>query len=135
VGESMVIQIWENLPNAATRIDICFPPLEFLYSCRVVSRKNIGSDHPCHRLTSPRQNVEGRACSHRCRSERRRELQANPQPTPGLSSINQRGQTWQAVKITGIRAQRGNLPGGESSSSHRCRHHLHKDQCSMTRNS
>ena len=27
-------------------------------------------------------------------------------------NINQRGQTWQAVKLTGNRAQRGNLPGG-----------------------
>ena len=58
MGESMVIQIWETLPNTATRIAPRYLrfPLEFLYSCRVVSRKKIGSDHPCHRLTSPRQN-------------------------------------------------------------------------------
>ena len=120
----------------------------------------------------------GRACL-LSSMPKRKATGAAGKPAADTRPINQRGQTWQAVKLTGNRAQRGNLPDGAprfvykvlwqggaktyepvprvpgnlcdcrasllpswhllltetpecSSISHRCRHHLHKDQCSMT---
>ena len=35
-----------------------------------------------------------------------------PKPPPETRPVNERGMTWQAQKLTGKRAQRGNLPGG-----------------------
>ena len=35
-----------------------------------------------------------------------------PRPAPESRPVNQRGVLWQAEKLTGNRAQRGNLPGG-----------------------
>ena len=38
---------------------------------------------------------------------------ATPKPKPAdTRPVNQRGQEWQAQKLTGNRAQKGNLPGG-----------------------
>ena len=38
---------------------------------------------------------------------------APPKPrAPDTRPVNQRGQEWQAEKLTGARAQKGNLPGG-----------------------
>ena len=43
---------------------------------------------------------------------RRKTTGAAGKPAADTRPIHQRGQTWQAVKLTGNRAQRGNLPGG-----------------------
>jgi len=43
---------------------------------------------------------------------KRKATGAAGKPAADTRPIHQRGQTWQAVKLTGIRAQRGNLPGG-----------------------
>jgi hypothetical protein len=39
--------------------------------------------------------------------------QSTPPPPPDTRNVNARGAEWQAEKLTGNRAQRGNLPGGQ----------------------